>query len=125
VLLDYESIDEYLKEIGFSDRHEIKYNIRYYCDKLREYFYISKTSGKQPATLIIHPKYQPELPSLIKGIPGVINENPFKHGTSMRKFPAKLNNGKSPTAYGIPLGFRNKQSLSLFIEEILDSVTIS
>jgi hypothetical protein len=33
----------------------------------------------------------------------------------MRKFPEKLNDGKIPTAYGIPFGFRNLESLSSFI----------
>ena len=46
MLLDFQDIDEHFNQLGFMDRHEIKYNIRYYSDNLKEYFYISKTSGK-------------------------------------------------------------------------------
>jgi hypothetical protein len=114
MLLDFQDIDEHFNQIGFMDRHEIKYNVRYYSDNLKEYFYISKTSGKNPSTLIIHPKYE-HLKKKLLSIPGVVNESDYRHGTTMRKFPEKLNDGKIPTAYGIPFGFRNLESLSLFI----------
>jgi len=114
MLLDYQDIDEYLNDIGSLGRHEIKYNIRYYSDNLKEYFYISKTSGENPSTLIIHPKYE-HLKIKLLSIPGVVNESEYRHGTSMSKFPEKINNGKRPTAYGIPFGFRDLESLSSFI----------
>jgi hypothetical protein len=114
MLLNFQDIDEHFNQIGFMDRHEIKYTIRYYSEELKEYFYISKISGASPSTLIIHPKYE-HLKIKLLSILGVVNESEYRHGTSMRKFPEKINNGKRPTAYGIPLGFRNLESLSSFI----------
>ena len=91
MLLNFQDIDEHFNQIGFMDRHEIKYTIRYYSEELKEYFYISKISGASPSTLIIHPKYE-HLKIKLLSILGVVNESEYRHGTSMRKFPEKIKN---------------------------------
>ena len=122
ILLTINEIESEIKNIGGCDKYEVEYSIRYYLPEHKQFIYLNKGSGRNYSGLILHPRYELSRHILCR-LTGVNSHSPLLHNSSFRKYPKRLNvkKGKSvpkqPMPYGIPFGFDNKDSFTLFFNK--------
>lgn len=116
-MLSTDDIARLLEAIGSTDKHEVKYAIRYSLPLSGRYIYVNKQAGNNYSGLVIHPRFQSHRSELLE-IDGVHSEQKYNHKSSMVKFPKRKNRGKDEISYGIPFGFDSETAFRNFIDRL-------
>tara|TARA_B110000971_G_C19987960_1_gene490524 strand:- start:696 stop:1526 length:831 start_codon:yes stop_codon:yes gene_type:complete len=116
-MISLDEIEEVLNEFDATERHQVKYSIRFFLPSMSQYIYINRQAGNEPSGLVLHPRYESAWRELLL-LDGVQSTEALNHKSSYRQFPQRIHTGKDPIPFGIPFGFDTKTALRSFLRKL-------
>lgn len=110
-MLKYSEIQRLMVKEGFKPVSETDKQIALQSVSFEHPIYLNKTAGGSPSTIVLHPQFDSSRSKLL-ATPGVMSNGKYwYHNSNMRLFPKRMNTGKTPISFGIPIGIESEQAL--------------